>query len=809
MLRDIKFGLRMLLKQPGFTSITVLTLALGIGATATVFSLVEGVLWTNPPYEKPERLVLIPPARTDGQPLTGPRGWTAAQWQEWKEDAKSFERIAAYGWSFNYLVTSDGSESMMGMRVSADYFDAVGMQPILGRAFLPAETTFPTRPVIILGHDLWQRQFNGDPDIVGKTVRISRTETPPTVVGVMPAGARFLPDSRAGQEPNYDVDAQVDYWMPAAANPENLKRGGWQVMGRLKDGAQREQAQSELAVIAERQAQTDPDLAGFTPSVRPLVAELNSAGARVLWPLFGAAALVLLIACGNAASLMLVRGLQRQREYAVRNALGIGRFALFRQVSVESLLLALVGGGLGIALAFGIVRVFKLIGGHAIPRLDAVTAGWPVLLCGLGSAILAALLAGLIPALRASALDPVRTLKGAGPNASAGLGERRLLRIVTIAQTALTLVLLVGAGLLIRTMVNLANVQSGYRTDRILTMSVTAIDGNWRDFHERALEKVAELPGVERAAFAWGVPLTGNNWPGSVEIEGQPAPASAAERVTLPMRSVTPDYFDLIGLRIADGRGFRASDVQEAPGVAVVNQAFVESYFPGAEPIGKKIWTRGRDNPPLEIVGVVNNARSDDLTAEAKPEIYLSFWQNGAFTKHLVVRTASEPTALAATIERELRAIDPTAAIENVKTLDQIRGDSVASQTFAMQLLVGFSIVGCVLTLIGIYGTLALSVGARTRELAIRAAVGAERRHIRNLIFNEGFHLIGGGVIAGLAAAIAVSRLLRAFLFEIEPGDPATLLGVAALFVAVALLACWSPTRRAAGVNPVEALKSE
>jgi putative ABC transport system permease protein len=657
---------------------------------------------------------------------------------------------------------------------------------------------------------LWQRKFNGDPNIIGKKIRMSRQDTPPTVIGVMPPGVRFLPSPTTAQEPNYNVNAQVDFWIPAPSKPtENLKGAFWNVAGRLRDGATLPQAQSELKVIAAREVQSDHAFEGFTPELHSLTAELNRDGGRILLPLLGAAALVLLIACGNAAALLLVRGLQRQQEYAVRSALGVGRVALFRQVSTESLLLALAGGALGVALALGAVKLFKLIGGHAIPRLDAVSAGWPVLAFGLGVAVIAAVLAGLIPALRASRLDPMQVLKSAGPKSSAGLGERRLLRGVTLVQTALTLALLVGAGLLIRTMMNISNVQSGYNVSHILTMSVTAVQGKWEDFHRRALERVSALPGVEHAAFAWGVPLTGNNWPATVDIEGQPAASKESDRISLPLRSVTEDYFKLLGLPILDGRDFRSTDIRTAPAVAVVNQALADRYFPHATAIGKKLWLGGRQQPSTEIVGVVANGRTDDLTRSADPEIYLSLWQAGAFSKHLVIRTAADPRAVMVAVQRELRSVDPTVAVENMKTLEQIRGDSLASRTFAMQLLAGFAMVGSVLTLVGIYGVLSLSVASRRRELAIRSAVGAQQRDIRNLIFAEGFRLIAGGVVAGMAAALVLSRVLRSFLFEMEPGDPVTLIGVALLFAGVALMACWVPTRRAARVDPVEALRYE
>jgi putative ABC transport system permease protein len=809
MFRDLRFGVRMLTKQPGFTVIAVLTLALGIGATSAIFSLIQGVLLTPPPYQQPQKLVLISTARSDGKQMAGTRGWPAMQWQDWQTQAKSFEAIGAYGWTFNFLVRNEGSESMEGMWVTADYFRAVGLQPIMGRTFVESEAKPGATAVIILGYNLWQRKFNGDPHIIGTTIRMSRRKTPVTVIGVMPPGVRFLPSPGVAKEPNYDPNAMVDFWVPAAPDPKQLKNPYWEVVARLRDGTPIQQAQQELRLIVAREAQAEHDFEGITTQVQSLTSELNRDGGRILFPLLGAAALVLLIACGNAAALLLVRGLQRQQEYAVRSALGVGRVALFRQVSIESLLLAIAGGVFGAGLAFGVVKLFKLIGGHAIPRLDAVTAGWPLIAWGLGTAIFSALLAGMFPALRASRFDPIQVLKSAGPNSSAGRGERRILRGVTMAQTALTLALLVGAGLLIRTMSNIAKVQSGYDMEHILTMSVTAVQGNWSDFHHRALERVAALPGVRSVAFAWGVPLTGNNWPDAVEIEGQPPAAKDSDRIQIPLRAVTTGYFNLMGLAIRDGRDVRSSDTQEAPRVAVVNQTLADRYFGKQNPIGKKLWLNERQRPATEIVGVVSNGRTDDLTQPAEPEIYLPLWQATAFSKHLVVRTAADPRAVVAAVERELRAADPTAAVENVKTLEQVRGDSLASRTFAMQLLVGFSIIGSVLTLVGIYGVLSLSVASRKRELAIRSALGAEQRDIQKLVFSEGFKLIAGGVIAGIVAAVLLSRVLKTFLFDVKPTDPVTLIVVGLMFVVVASLACWVPTRRAGRVNPLEALRYE
>ncbi|PYU85186.1 MAG: permease, partial [Acidobacteria bacterium] len=343
MLRDMRFAIRMLLKQPGFSLIAVLILALGIGATSAVFSLIQGVLLTPPPYKKPQQLVLIPTARTDGQKQESPRGWAAQQWMEWQKETKSFAGIAAYDWTFNFLIRNEGSQSMQGMWVTKDYLSLMGLRPALGRGFENSDFGQGSVKAILLGYEFWQRTFGGDPQIIGKTVRISRWEVPPTIIGVMQPGVRFLPSPGAAKEPNYNVNATVDFWVPAEPDPKYLKDPYWNAVARLRDGVTQRLAQQELAVLAAREAQAEKTFEGFTPQLEAVMDEMNRDGRRILLPLLGAAALVLLIACGNVAALLLVRGLQRQQEYAVRSAMGMGRVALLRQVSTESLLLALLG----------------------------------------------------------------------------------------------------------------------------------------------------------------------------------------------------------------------------------------------------------------------------------------------------------------------------------------------------------------------------------------------------------------------------------------------------------------------------------
>ena len=809
MLRDLRLGFRMLRKQAAFTILATLTLAIGIGATSAVFSLIEGVLLSPPPYREPDRLALVSSANTDPQSTQRPRAWSSLEWMGWQKNAQSFESVAAYSWTFNFLLLDEGSASLEGMPVTREYFRVMGLEPVLGRTFTESEGIPGSQSVVIISYELWQRQFNGDPGILGKTLRLGRARTPPTIIGVMPPGIRFLPVPMASQEPNYNVNAHVQYWMPAVPNPESLRRPGWSVIARLRPGATLDGAQSELSVLNSALAEEEPALAGVAPQLHSLSAVMNHDGQRILFPLLGAAALVLLIACGNVSALLLVRGIQRQQEYAVRSALGIRRFALFRQIATENLLLALLGGSLGIGIALAVVTAMKVIGGHAIPRLDAVSTGWPVLLFAFLCATVAALIAGLLPAYWAARIDPSRALNASGARSSAGAGQQRVLRGVTVAQTAMTLALLVGAGLLIRTMINLANVDSGFDTKRIVTMSVTAVQGNWEDFHRRVLERVSALPGVEGVAFGWGVPLTGTSWPGAIEIEGQPAPARDVDRTSIPLRSVTEGYFKLLGLPLVAGRDIRSSDGRNDPRVAVVNKAFADRYFPGSTALGRKFWTGGRGEPATEIVGIVADGRTADLTTQAEPEVYLSLWQASAFSKHLLVRTAADPQAILGSIRREIHDVLPTAAVENMKTLEDVRDDSLATRIFAMQLLVGFAIIGSLLTLVGTYGVLSLSVASRRRELAIRSAVGADLRNIQNLIFKQGFHLIGAGLATGLILAIAFSSVLRTFLFGVEATDPMTLVGVVVSFAIVGMLACWAPARRAARIDPAAALRSE
>ena len=737
------------------------------------------------------------------------RGATVGQWVSWRQ-ARSIEPPAIYRWTFNFLVLSDGSESMGGMVVTPSYFRVLGLRPILGREFADTELGRPNTPpsAIILGYDLWQRKFNGDPKIVGRTIRMSRMPAPLPVVGVMPRGIRFLPDPGASSEPNYDLNAHVDFWFGVAPDESRPFSGVGNAISRLRDGATLAEARNEITALSAGLAQSDSALQGITAGVVPVQDVLNRDGRRLLVPLFGSVALVFFIACANVAGLLLTRGLQRHPEYAMRSALGAGRSRLFCQALTESLVLAIAGAALGVGLATGIVTLLKTIAGQAVPRVDAVHIGWPVFAFGLLAALVAAGVAGFLPAARASRPDRFQGLKGA--RTTAGRTERRLLGAVATLQIVLTVALLAGAALLMRTARNLDRMQPGYDTENILAMTVTTMERQKStEFHKLALERVATVPGVVRAAFAWGVPLTGNKWPGEVEFPGQPGSSKLADRITVPLRSITEDYFDVMGMRIAEGRAFRDTDAAGAARVAIVNAALAKRYYADRNPVGASLQFAGSKDKPLEVVGVVADTRTEDLSQPAEPEVYLPFWQSGAFSKHLVVRAAGDPTALAALVRTELRAIDPTSAVERITTMAEIRRESVAPRTFAMRLLVGFAVVATLLALVGLYGVLSLSVNSRTKEIAVRKAVGAQRHQIVQLIVGEGSKLVAGGLLLGAIVAVLIGRLLQTLLFDVSPSDPMAL-GIAAIaFGGVACAACVIPAYRASRVDLMDALRQE
>jgi putative ABC transport system permease protein len=807
MLEDVRYAFRQLRKNAGFAMLAVTTLGFGIGAAAAMFGLIQGVLLSPPPYADPDRLLLLAPSRVDGQPYQ--QGSTVSHLIAWRQ-ARTFEPPAMYRWSFNFLVRDDGSESLGGMAVTTNYFRTLGVQPLLGRELTDADASRPNVPpsAIVLGYDLWQRKFGGDPQIIGKSIRISRLPAALPIVGVMPPGLRFLPDPAAASEPNYDVNARVDFWLAMTPNESRPKSGAGNAVARLRPGASVAEAQSEASAIAAGLAASDADLRGLSASVRSMQEVLNHDGRQLLIPLFGSVALVFFIACANVAGLLLARGLQRQQEYAMRSALGAGQWRLFRQVITESVALALVSGMAGAAMAAGIIAMFKTIGSQAIPRSDAVTVGWRVFVFGFVAALLAAVVAGVLPALRASFPDRLQIAKGT--RSTAGRAERRWLGAVATFQIALTLALLAGAALLIRTARNLERVRPGYETENILAMTVTMMQREkWKAFHAQALDRVAAIPGVRHVAFAWGVPLTGNKWPADMEIPGRPGSSRLVDRLNLPVRAITPDYFAVMGITLVDGRSFLQSDEDGSRRVAVVNATMARRYFQGVNPIGHQMHFAGDAAHPIEIVGIVADTRTEALSKDAEAEVYLPLWQATAFSKHLVVRAAGDPLALAGQVRHELHAIDPTSAVEHTTTMSDIRSQSIAPRTFAMRLLSGFALAATLLAVVGLYGVLSLSVGSRTKEIAVRKAIGAQGHQIVRLMVGEVSRMMAIGLALGVVAAFGIGRLLQALLFDVQPADPLALASAAVLLAVAALAAGFRPARRAGRVDPMEALRQD
>ena len=697
------------------------------------------------------------------------------------------------------------------MVVTPDYFRVLGLAPLRGRTFLESEAAGAGPPTaIILGYELWRRSFNGDPDIIGKHVVISRVPAPMPVVGVMPPGVRFLPDPATANEPGYDEHGTVDFWVSVRADESRLHARDWNVVGRLGPGASASTTAAAVAGAAVRQRATDASLQHLTATARPLLEVMNEDGRRLLMPLSGAVVLVFFIACANVAGLLLAQGLHRQRDYVLQAALGASWQRLFRQALTESLVLALAGAVAGAACAVGMVALFLKVGQHALPHADGISVGWPVLaFCAL-TAPIAAAAAGLVPAVRAAFNDRASGLENSRTTATTG--ERRLIGGVAAVQIVLTVGLLAGAALLVRTTHHLAGVQPGYDTTHVLTMSVTALQGGdaWQRFHTEALERVSALPGVRRVAFAWGLPLTRNNSPATLAVAGGGDGTRLADQISVPVRAVTPDYFATMDIGLSEGRVFRESDNERMPPVAIVNRAFADRYLPAGQALGRSLrYVDVEDRPTIAIVGVVGDMRSRALHEAAAPEVYLPLWQSRAISKHLVVQTAGDPMALASRVREAIHEVDPTAAVENVKAMSDVREESVASHTFAMHLLVGFSLVATLLALVGLYGVLSLSVGSRLREMAVRRAIGAQRTQVMSLVLAEGARLIVVGVGLGVALALAVGRVFRGLLFGVEPTDPLTLAAAATLFALLALLTCAVPAWRAARVNLMNALRHE
>ena len=798
LLQDLRYATRRLLKSPGFASVAVGALALGIGANTAIFSVVNSVLLRPLPYPAPEQLVQLWESRPQ---QNMPRVEIAPhEFLAWADQCRSFQRLAATDVA-EYNLTGRGEpERVTGALVTAGYFPLLGVAPAQGRAFLEEEDRPGASNVVVLGHELWQNRFNSDPSVVGQTVSLDGVAC--AVVGVLPRGFR-LPGGAALAR-------------PIAFSSEDRAQPGshfLNVFGRLKDGVTLAQAEAEMAAVAARVEQS---LGGTNVGHRVAVVSLHeqvAGGARTsLLVLLGAVALVLLIACANVANLLLARAAARRREVAVRAALGASRWRIVRQLLAESLLLSGLGGAVGLLLAVWGVDLLVGLDPTGVQRAGEVKLDWRVLAFTFGLSLLTGLLFGLAPALQASKTDFVESLKEGGRSGQ-GLARSRLRGALVVAEVALTLVLLVGAGLLLKSFGRLLAVDPGIDPHNVLTMDVALPPAKYAEpqritaFYERLLQEAAALPGVRAAGAVSVLPLAGDDSSNFVRIEGR-APLPPGQALRAGRRNVSADYFRAIGIPLKRGRAFTPADTAEAQRVLVINEAMARSFFAGEDPVGKRVRT-GDKSPWVEVVGVVGDVRHRGLDVDTRPEMFFPQLQTPSRQMTLVVRAAGDPEALAAPLRERVRAIDPDQPVGNVKTMEAWLSESVASRRFSAAVLGVFAAVAAGLAALGLYGVVSYSVAQRTHEIGLRVALGARPRDVLRLVIGQGMSLTLIGVAVGVAAALALTRVMSGLLFGVGATDAGVFVTVPLLLAAVAMLACYVPARRATKVDPMVALRYE
>jgi putative ABC transport system permease protein len=804
---DLRYGVRMLWKNPGFTAVAVVALALGIGANSAIFSVVNTVLLQPLPYKEPERLVMVWEDDTKhGYPNDTP---AAANYVDWREQNQVFEGMAAMAdQSFN-LTGSGEPERIDGKRVNANLFELLGAAPQHGRAFAAEEDRPGANKVVILSHALWQRRFGSDAGLVGRTLTLNGEGH--TVVGVMPADFQF-------------PDRQADLWVPIAFTQQEAANRGrhyLEVVARLKRGVTLEQARAEMSTIAARLQQQYPEQnTDLGASVVPLHEHLVGDIRPALLVLLGAVGFVLLVACANVANLLLARAAGRQKEIALRTALGASRLRLVRQFLTESVLLAVLGGAVGLLLSVWGVTLLKSFIPENISQVKAIAVDARVLGFTILVTMLTGLVFGLAPAAQASRFNLNETLKEGGRDAAAARGGNRIRGLLVVAEVAVSLVLLVGAGLLINSFLRLRSVDPGFRTDNLLTMSVVLPQQKYPDQTRRAafyadmIRRVEALPGVRSAAVTNWIPLVMQGDSIGISVEGVPDPAPGqGKRPVVVTRVVSPHYFGTMGIRLLQGREFEdGRDRVDSPCVVAVSEAMARRFWPEGSALGKRITPGSPQNADnwCEVVGVVNDVRQRELASESPPMMYFSYAQAGFFApRYLVVSTEGDPLALAGTVRKTVWEVDRDQPVSNVSSMEGVLSESIARQRFSTLLLGIFAGVALVLAAVGIYGVMSYSMAQRTREIGIRMALGAQKRDVLKLAVGQGLKLVAIGVALGLAGALALTRLMSSLLFGISATDPATLVTISLVLVAVALLASYIPARRAAKVDPLIALRYE
>jgi predicted permease len=806
--KDIRYGVRSLLKHPGFTAIVVVTLAVGIGASSAIFSVVNTVLLRPLPYAQAERIVAIQEVTADGKRVQV----TPANFLDWRAQNTVFEQLAAILTRPANLALADQAERIDLAMTSANFFSVFGTAPERGRLFIPADEQAGHAPVVVISHALWQKRFGGDGSLVGKPITLDGVSY--TVVGIAPAGFQY-PDKTDVWVPPFRLAPVVSERM----DPTQVRGFGMlAAVALLRPGVSLNQAKSEMETITARLRQQFPDTNNrrFNRVVSLHTHLVGETGA-MLWLLLGAVSFVLLIACANVANLLLASAATRQKEMAIRTALGASRFRVMRQLLTESLILAFAGGAMGLLLAiWGVALITKLLP-QDFPRLTEINLDWRVLAFTLLASVLTGILFGLAPALQISKTDVQESLKESGRGSSSSRRHNRLRNLLIVGEVALSVVLLVGAGLLFRSFLQLQAVNTGFTPQQVLTVRLSPagskyrLDADYIAFYSQVIQRVSAVPGVESVGAINTLPLDKGPTAG-FRIEGRP-PLTIDKWPGGNYRTVSTDYFHTMNIPVVQGRAFTERDTETTPLVIMINQALANRDFPNENPVGKRINLGNLDpkGQPVwwEIVGVAANVRSLELREEAVPEFYLSALQDSFSNMFVVVRTSVEPASVAASVRRAAAEVDKSAAVSDVKTMDHIVNDSVTQPRFNLFLLGLFSGIALLLSAAGIYGVTAYSVTQRTHEFGIRIALGAQVGDVLRMILRQGMLLISVGIAIGLVAAFAMTRLLRTLLFGVTVTDPLTFVAITLLLTLVALLACYIPARRATKVDPLVALRYE
>ena len=800
-LQDLRFALRQFAKAPGFTAVAVLSLAFGIGANTGIFSVVNALVFRPLPYDDPARLVWAEEITKAGASSAVP----GPHFLAWREQSRSLERIAAISGQRGTL-TGAGEPVMLNFgAVSEEFFPLLGVQLLRGRNFSKAEDQPGGEHVVILSHALWQRQFEADPNVVGRSIRLDDTVF--TVIGVLPASFRYF--------------QPFELWVPLALDPQR-EHGNNQismvgVVGRLGPGMAREQALAELAAISQRENALSP--AGnpiFENLTRlvPLQEKLLGGTRRALLVLLGAVGLILLVACTNVASLTLARTAARQRELAMRAALGASRSRLARQLLTECLLLAAGGAAAGLLMAYGLTRTLAALNAvqsmGGVARLNAIAIEPRVLGFTFLVALLAALAVGLLPAFQLSRLSLDSVLKESGRS---GVHSARLRIPLTVLEVALAVMLLVGAGLHLRSFAKLLAVDPGFRAENLLTARLSlapsyADKARRVQFYDQALQRLAALPGVAAVGAISELPLTDFNLSGWLRVENRPRTAAMNEP-PVPIGAASPGYFRVMNIPLRAGRVFNEGDTGVAPPVVILSEALARRLFPDADPLGQRLFVPGAGAPWSTIVGIVGDVHHLGLDKEISPAAYLSYAQSGPGQMAFVLRGTVDPLSLATAVRGVVHALDDTLPVFDVLTMEQRLGAAVSTRSFNLLLLGAFALLALILATIGVYSVISCIITQRTHEVGVRMALGAQAADIIHLFIKQGMAPVVGGVAAGLLGAVVLTRVMASQLFGVSATDPLTFGGVALLLAVVALAACWFPARRAAKVDPMTALRCE